>query len=113
MATRFRFWSNIQAAGSRMHTRFVSTSDDSLLEAVRRTLARAERVLICVAFVKEAGIHLLSEELKKLQARRRQVRLLVTTTWNSTTVAALEQARALNVDVAVYNRTGGTFHPKV
>src|SRR4051794_6697616 len=104
---------NVRSWGREVQTRFVSTSDGSLLEAVRRTLAGAERVLICVAFVKEAGIHLLSNELRKLQSRRRQVRLLVTTTWNSTTAAALEQADKLNIDVAVYNRASGTFHPKV
>jgi len=96
-----------------MRTEFVSTHDGSLLRAVRNTLVGAERVLMCTAFVKEAGLHLIARELESLRSRRRQVRLLVTTTWKSTTTAALERARALNVEVAVYNRTSGTFHPKV
>jgi len=92
---------------------FVSTDNGSLLRAVRHTLTGAERVLICTAFVKEAGIHLISRELEALRTRRQQVRLLLTTTWGSTTSAAIERARALNVEVGVYNYGGGTFHPKV
>ncbi len=41
-----------------MHVETVTTSDRSLLHAVRSTLDGAEEVFLCVAFVQEKGLHL-------------------------------------------------------
>lgn len=61
----------------------VTTSDRSLLHAVRATLAVADEAFLCVAFVQEKGLHLLQKELEVLRDRRARSRLLVTTTFKA------------------------------
>ncbi len=96
-----------------MDVRTVTTSDRSLLHAVRSTLDRAEEAFLCVAFVQERGLHLLERELETLQRRKAPVRLLVTTTFQTTSPSALAMASGLGLDVRVLNPGSGTFHPKL
>lgn len=92
----------------------VTTSDRSLLHAVRSTLDGAEEAFLCVAFVQEKGIHLVEQELDEMRRRRARVRLLVTTTFATTSSPALGMARRLGLDVRVLNPgSGSTFHPKL
>jgi hypothetical protein len=92
----------------------VTTSDRSLLHAVRTVLDKAEDALLCVAFVQEKGLHLLEKELEGLRRRRVRSRLLVTTTFQTTSPAALAMASGLGLDVRVLNPgSGRTFHPKL
>lgn len=92
----------------------VTTSDRSLLHAVRGTLAEAEEAFLCVAFVQEKGLHLLELELDALRRRGGGAKLLVTTTFATTSGSALGMARGLGLDVRVLNPgSGSTFHPKL
>lgn len=92
----------------------VTTSDRSLLHAVRGALAEAEEAFLCVAFVQEKGLHLLERELDDLRRRSARARLLVTTTFATTSPPALGLARRLGLDVRVLNPgSGSTFHPKL
>jgi len=91
----------------------VTTSDQSLLRAVRATLDSADEAFLCVAFVHSRGLHLLEKELDGLKRREIPARLLVTTTFQEE-VSALSLAGTLGLDVRVLNPGGGrTFHPKV
>jgi HKD family nuclease len=97
-----------------VHVETVTTSDGSLLRAVRSTLASATDVLLCVAFVQEKGLHLIARELEALQHRRVRARLLLTTHFMTGTPGALGTARHLGLDVRVLNPgPGQTFHPKL
>jgi hypothetical protein len=92
----------------------VTTTDRSLLNAVRTTLERADDAFLCVAFVHEKGLHLLSRELEERQRRKARSRLLVTTTFQSTESSALSIASALGLEIGVLNPgSGRTFHPKL
>lgn len=92
----------------------VTTSDRSLLHAVRATLDGAEDAFLCVAFVQEKGIHLLEQELEALRRSRARTRLLVTTTFQTTSPSALSMASGLGLDVRILNPgSGRTFHPKL
>jgi hypothetical protein len=97
-----------------MEVATVTTSDRSLLRAVRTTLDKAQEAFLCVAFVQEKGLHLLEKELDSLRLRKAHVRLLVTTTFQTTDASALAMAQGLGVDVRVLNPgSGRTFHPKL
>lgn len=97
-----------------MEVRTVTTSDRSLLHAVRSTLDGAREAFLCVAFVQERGLYLLERELEGLQRRKAPARLLVTTTFQTTSSSALAMARGLGLDVRVLNPgSGRTFHPKL
>lgn len=87
-------------------------ADRNLLAGVRRTLHDADEAYLCVAFVSSAGVNLLKPFLEPIRYRV-GARMLVTTTFGSTTPAALKQANNLGVDIKVLNPAGGTFHPKV
>ena len=92
----------------------VTTNDSTLLSAVRYTLDGAENVFLCVAFVQEKGLRLLQSEFERLRRRKIRPRLLVTTTFQTTTPAALSMATGLGMDVRVLNPGAGrTFHPKL
>lgn len=86
-----------------------STHDGSLLRSIRATLDEADEALLAVAFVSEAGVHLLRKQFKRLGPR---TRLLVTTTFGTTKPAALDMAQHLGADVRTLNPGGGTYHPK-
>jgi hypothetical protein len=92
----------------------VTTSDRSLLQAVRATLEGADQAFLCVAFVHEKGLHLLGRELEGLKRRKAPSRLLVTTTFQTTSRSALAMANGLGMEVRVLNPgSGRTFHPKL
>jgi len=92
-----------------MHVQTSSTHDGSLLRSIRTTLDEADEALLAVAFVSESGVHLLRKQLQRLGPR---TRLLVTTTFGTTTPAALDMASGLGADVRTLNPGGGTYHPK-
>lgn len=97
-----------------MNVETVTTSDRSLLHAVRGTLEGAQEAFLCVAFVQEKGLHLLEKELAVLQQRGARSRLLVTTTFQTTSPSALSMASGLGLEVRVLNPgSGRTFHPKL
>lgn len=97
-----------------MEVATVTTSDRSLLHSIRGVLSSAEEAFLCVAFVQEKGIHLLHKELEALGRRRARSRLLVTTTFQTTSQAALSMATRLGLDVRILNPGAGrTFHPKL
>jgi hypothetical protein len=97
-----------------MNVETVTTSDRSLLHAVRATLDSADEAFLCVAFVQEKGLHLIQKELEALRDRGARSRLLVTTTFQTTSPSALSMAIGLGLDVCVLNPgSGRTFHPKL
>lgn len=97
-----------------MQVETVTTSDGTLLKAVRATLGQAEEAFMCVAFVHERGLQLLRRELEDLRARKARTRLLVTTTFGATADSALALASRLGAEVRVLNPGAGrTFHPKL
>lgn len=92
----------------------VTTSDRSLLHAVREVLSNVDEAFLCVAFVQEKGIHLLEKELDALRRRKARSRLLVTTTFQTTSQPALSMASGLGLEVRILNPgSGRTFHPKL
>jgi hypothetical protein len=92
----------------------VTTTDRSLLGAVRATLMRADEAFLCVAFVHEKGLHLLSDELKHRKNKKLRSRLLVTTTFQPAESSALSVATGLGLEVRILNPgSGRTFHPKL
>jgi hypothetical protein len=92
----------------------VTTADQSLLRAVRATLAQSDDAFLCVAFVQDAGVRLLEQELRERQRRTVGTRLLVTTTFGTTSPSSLSLARGLGVDVRVLNPGAGrSYHPKI
>ena len=97
-----------------MEVATVTTSDRSLLHAVRGALSNVDEAFLCVAFVQEKGIHLLEKELDALKRRSVRARLLVTTTFQTTSSSALSMASGLGLDVRILNPgSGRTFHPKL
>ncbi len=97
-----------------MEVATVTTSDRSLLHAVRGAISNVDEAFLCVAFVQEKGIHLLEKELDALKRRSVRSRLLVTTTFQTTSSSALSMASGLGLDVRVLNPgSGRTFHPKL
>lgn len=81
-----------------MEVRTVTTADSSLLHAVRSTLEGADEAFLCVAFVQERGLHLFGRELERMRQRKAGARLLVTTTFQTTSASALAMARGLGFD---------------
>ena len=93
-----------------MVSRFVSTSDRSLLPAVRSVVAGADEAYLAVAFVGEAGVHLIAPQLRRLGGNGR---LLSTTVFGSTSPDALAMARGFGNQIRVVNHQSGSYHPKV
>jgi len=63
---------------------------------------------------KKRGLHLLERELEALRRRKAPARLLVTTTFQTTSPSAAAMARGLGLYVRVLNPgSGRTFHPKL
>ncbi len=89
----------------------VQATDGSLLQAVRDTIVGAEDVLLCVAFVGQAGVHLIDRELVDVGSR---CRLLATTVFGSTDEQALCRVSSTGASVRSHNPGGGsTYHPKL
>lgn len=83
--------------------------ENTLLAGIRKALDTADAALLCVAFVRSQGIHLLSGQLERLGS---SARLLTTTAFQEST-EALARAHALGVEVSLLNPSSGTYHPKV
>lgn len=66
--------------------------------------------MLCVAFVSEKGVFLLKKELEVLQSR---ARILVTTTFGTTSTSALTMLQQMGNHVGYLNPSGGTYHPKL
>ena len=92
-----------------MQVQTASTHDGSLLRSIRSTLDESDEALLAVAFVSEAGVHLVRDQLRRLGSR---ARLLVTTTFGTTSPVALKMAADLGTDVRTLNPGSGTYHPK-
>jgi len=74
-------------------------------------LTGADAALLCVAFVADAGVHLLGRELEGLGGN---ARLLATTVFGGTSASALGHATDLGVAVRTLNPTGSaTYQPKL
>lgn len=95
-----------------MEVSTVTAPAGGLLGAVRRTLAEADRALLCVAFAQARGVHLIADELEQV-ATRGDARVVVTTTLGSTSDAALVAMERCGATIRVLNPGGGTYHPKV
>ncbi len=93
-----------------MHIHTITTANRTLLTSIRQTLTESSVALLCVAFASDAGVNLLNRELKALGGN---ARLLVTTTFGSTTASALNQATGYGNHVSVLNPGSGTYHPKL
>lgn len=81
-----------------------------LLTGLRDVLGAADRALLLSAFVHDAGVHLLSEQLGRLGGN---ARLLCTESFGSTSPSALNAAVELGVKVRTLNPSAGTYHPKL
>lgn len=82
----------------------------TLLPELRALLSTADRALLCTAFVSDAGVHLIRDQLAGLGPR---ARLLTTTVFGSTSPSALNAAQRAGVDVRVLNPSTGSYHPKL
>jgi HKD family nuclease len=99
------------ALAAAMKVSTVTTSDGSLLNSIRTTLRSADEALLCVAFVTQPGVHLLSREFRRLGSN---TRMLVTTTFGTTSSTALSMAAAAGVKIGLLNPgSGQTYHPKL
>jgi hypothetical protein len=95
-----------------MHVDTLTGPSGGLLSGVRRVLADADEVMLCVAFAQGRGVHLLRRELDDV-AKRGGARVLVTTTFGSTTEDALASLTEAKAAVRVLNPGGSSYHPKV
>lgn len=90
----------------------VSTTERTLLTAVQRVLEHSDSAYLAVAFVAEAGVHLIKPQLKQLTDDGR-VRMLVSTTFGTTSPTALKDAVDMGTELKILNPSGGTYHPKL
>lgn len=89
----------------------VSTTDGSLITSVRETLRGADQALVLSAFVADAGVHLVKQELEGLGSA---ARLLTTTVFGSTSTSALAKAASVGTEIRTLNPRGAaTYHPKL
>ncbi len=95
-----------------MRAEMVTTTQRSLLPAVHRVFEESTTVFLNVAFVAEAGVHLVSKQLRNT-THGGEVRMLVTTTFGTTSPVALDTAFSLGAVVKTINPRGGTYHPKL
>jgi hypothetical protein len=82
-----------------------------LLDALRWTLEDAEEAILCSAFVKRAGVHLIEPQLRSLGA---EARLVATSVFGgASTQLALAALATTGTRLRVSNPGRGTFHPKI
>jgi HKD family nuclease len=82
-----------------------------LLMALRQTLEGADDAILCSAFVKRAGVHLVEPQLRQLGTRARFVATSVF--GGPSTHLAMAALTTIGVRLRVANPLRGTFHPKV
>jgi hypothetical protein len=81
------------------------------LAALRWTLDGADEAIICSAFVRRAGVHLITPQLRSV---RSPVRLVATSVFSgSSTLTAMVALHELGTELRVANPRNGTFHPKL
>ena len=86
-------------------------TDVPILQALRDTLAEADEAILCSAFIRRAGVHLIEPQLTTLGDR---ARLVATSTFGGpSTGEAFGALAELRTRLRVANPTRGTFHPKV
>jgi HKD family nuclease len=82
-----------------------------LLDALRWTLDDAEEAILCSAFVKRAGVHLIEAQLRSLGA---EARLVATSVFGgASTQLAMAALATTGTRLRVSNPGRGTFHPKI
>jgi hypothetical protein len=82
-----------------------------LLDALRSTLDEAEEAILCSAFVRRAGVHLIEPQLRSLGE---EGRLVATSVFGgASTQLAMGALAAAGTRLRVANPGRGTFHPKV
>jgi HKD family nuclease len=82
-----------------------------MLSAVRHTLDDAEEAMLCSAFVRRAGVHLIEPQLRQLAGR---ARFVATSAFGGpSTNEAMGALAELQVRLRVTNPSRGTFHPKI
>lgn len=87
------------------------STDRSMLDALRYTLAGADEAILCSAFVRRAGVHLIEPQLTALADR---ARLVATSTFSgSSTNEAFAALSNLDTRLRIANPSRGTFHPKL
>jgi HKD family nuclease len=86
-------------------------TDVPILHALRHTLADADEAILCSAFVRRAGVHLIEPQLTTLGER---ARLVATSTFGGPSTGEAFAALAdLRTRLRVANPSRGTFHPKL
>jgi hypothetical protein len=83
----------------------------SILDGLREVLDDAEEAVLCSAFVRRAGVHLVQPQLRALADRGRFV--ATSTFGGESTQIALAAIDSTGVRVRIANPSRGTFHPKV
>ena len=87
------------------------STDHPMLEALRYTLTGAEEAILCSAFIRRAGVHLVEPQLTVLADR---ARLVATSTFGGpSTNEAFSALANLETRARVTNPSRGTFHPKL
>lgn len=87
------------------------STDHSVLDALRFTLSGAEEAILCSAFIRRAGVHLVEPQLTALSDR---ARLVATSTFGGpSTNEAFSALADLQTRLRVANPSRGTFHPKL
>jgi HKD family nuclease len=82
-----------------------------ILDALRLTLEGAEEAILCSAFVRRAGVHLVESQLNSL---RDGARLVATSAFGGPSTGEAFAALAdLQTRLRVANPSRGTFHPKL
>ena len=86
-------------------------TDVPILHALRHTLAGADEAILCSAFVRRAGVHLIEPQLTTLGEH---ARLVATSTFGGPSTGEAFAALAdLRTRLRVANPSRGTFHPKL
>jgi hypothetical protein len=87
------------------------STDHRILDALRLTLDGAEEAILCSAFVRRAGVHLIEPHLAALGDR---ARLVATSTFGGPSTGEAFAALAdLETRLRIANPSRGTFHPKL
>jgi uncharacterized protein len=82
-----------------------------LLDALRWTLDDAEEAILCSAFVRRAGVHLIEPQLRALG---QEARLVATSVFGgASTQLAMAALATAGTRLRVANPGRGTFHPKI
>lgn len=85
--------------------------DRPVLDGLRAVLDAPDEAVLCSAFVRRAGVHLIEPQLKALADRGR---LVATSVFGgSSTQTALAAVADTDVRVRIANPARGTFHPKL